>query len=116
MIPAQFGLTIYQGDSFGEDWTITLPSLAIFGGPSDLSSAGTLVAAQIRARPGSPDVLAQFTVQIVDAALRKVRPKLTPAQTALLTRDAVWDLQVTSGAWVGTPLGGKVTVVKQVTA
>ncbi len=38
MIPGKYDIEIYQGDSFGP-LRLTLPSLASFGGPSDLTNA-----------------------------------------------------------------------------
>lgn len=113
MIPGQYSLTVYQGDSYYGP-LITLPDLSSFGGPSDLTTA--TVTAQIRQKVTSAETLAEFTVDVVDDEASQLRLKLDPADTAAITaKEGVWDLQVEEGEWIGTPLAGKVTFVKEVT-
>lgn len=113
MIPGVYDIEIYIGDTYYGP-LITLPDLSPFGGPSTLATS--VLAAQIRQKGKGIDPLATFDVELVDAATRKVRLKLDPSDTAGLTaRNGVWDLQITEGSWVGTPLAGNVTFYREVT-
>ena len=115
MIPGKYDIEVYQGDSYGP-LRLTLPSLVPFGGPADLSGGGTSLVAQIRPRAGSETVSAAFDVAVLDPAARKIELTLTPIATAPLTKDGVWDLEVRQGGGKWTPLAGKVTAIKGVTA
>lgn len=113
MIPGPYPLEIYQGDTFYGP-LITLPDLASFGGPSDLTAA--TIAAQIREKETDLDTLASFTIDVIDEEDRILRITLDPEDTAGITvKKAVWDLQITQEEWVGTPLRGRVTFMKEVT-
>lgn len=113
MIPGNYDIQIYQGDSYYGP-LITLPDLSSFGGPADLTTA--TVTAQIRKKATSTDVLAEFEVDVVDDEASQLRLKLSPAETAAITaEEGVWDLQVEEGEWTGTPLAGAVTFSKEVT-
>lgn len=113
MIPGEYDITIYQGDTYYGP-LITLPNLSGFGGPADLTTA--TVTAQIRAKEADAEPLASFTVVVIDDEARQVRLTLTPEDTAALTvKKGVWDLQVAEGTWIGTPLRGAVEIRKQVT-
>lgn len=117
MKPGTHNIEIMQGDSFDEMY-VRFDSLAPRGGPANLVG-GKVVRAQVRkSQDPNSELYATFDVQIVDAANRRVRPKLTPVQTAALTRDGYWDLQVEDPAtgWIGTILKGKATVIKEVTS
>lgn len=114
MIPGQYAIQVYQGDSYYGP-LVTLPSLVPFGGPADLT--GSTLAAQIReSKEEDAVVLATFAVNVVDASARQIRLTLTPLQTSTLA-SGDWDLEVThtSSGWKGTPLAGKVTVIPEVT-
>lgn len=111
MIPATLNLELYDGDSYRGP-VVSLPSLAPFGGPSDLSGAS--VDAEIRAKADS-EVAFPFSVEILDPVARTLRLSLTSAQVSALPRGGVWDLQVSQGAFVGTVLAGKVKKLAQVT-
>lgn len=113
MIPGVYDIDIYIGDTYYGP-LITLPDLSGFGGPSSL--AASVLSAQIRKKVSSAEPLVAFDVEKVNAGARQIRLKLDPADTATLTaREGVWDLQITEGAWVGTPLSGSVTFHKEVT-
>lgn len=112
MIPGEYDITIYRGDTyFGP--LITLPDLSGFGGPSDLTTA--VLTAQIRAKDAAPDALVDFTVEIVDEAARIIRLTLASEDTVIQNKTGMWDLQITDGDWSGTPLRGAVTFTGQVT-
>lgn len=115
MTPPVFDISIYQGDSFGDTWVVRIPDLTSAGGPSDLRDA--TVTAQIRAKqdPAS-ELYATFSVEVLDATERRVRPRLTAQQTAALKKSGFWDLQVRQGAWRLTVLRGKANLVKEVSA
>jgi hypothetical protein len=114
MIPGEYNISVYQGDTFSDIAMITVPDLTSHGGPADLSNAE--VTAQIRSKPESPVVLAEFDIEVLDAALRQIRPTIPAAQTAAITaKKGFWDLQVTEGDWSRTILKGEVTFDKQVT-
>lgn len=110
--PRQFNLKIYRGDSFGEVWSITIPDLANRGGPSDLDEEGVEVVAQVRdkADDGAPSCV--FDVEILDGPSRKVRPKLTKAQTGAMDSDGFWDIEVRKGEFARTILQGRVQLGK----
>lgn len=113
MIPGEYDITIYQGDTYYGP-LITLPNLSGFGGPADLTMA--TVTAQLRAKEADTVALADFAVEVVDDVERQVRLTLTPEDTAALTvKKGVWDLQVEEETWIGTPLRGAVEIRKQVT-
>lgn len=112
MIPGTLNLQIYQGDSYIGP-LIILPDLSPFGGPSNLSTA--TVGAQMRQKEWSADVLATFDVEIVSPTERTIRLTLDPADSAGLSTSGVWDLEVSTAQWTGTPLRGAVSVGEEVT-
>lgn len=112
MIPGNYNLAIYQGDSYVGP-LIQLPSLSPFGGPSNLSTA--TVSAQMRQQEWSDAVLATFDVEIISPTERTIRLTLSPDDSAGLPEKGVWDLEVSSGGWKGTVLRGSVNVGEEVT-
>lgn len=112
MIPGNYDLEIFQGGTYISP-LITLPDLSSFGGPTDLTSA--TLTSQIRAFAGSSEVLATFTIEVLGAIDRQLRLHLTATQTSALSGDGEWDLNVSSGSWVGTPLRGAVSMPRRVT-
>jgi hypothetical protein len=113
MIPGRYDLKIYRGDTYYGP-LITLPDLSPFGGPVDLTTA--TVTAQVRENEDAAGALAEFAVSMIDPALRQIRLRLTPTQTAAIAVDkTVWDMQVSDSGWVGTPLAGKVKAAGEVT-
>ncbi len=111
MIPGRYDIEVYDGDSYRGP-LIVLPSLAPFGGPSDLTAA--TVAAQVRPSADATDSDA-LTVDIQNPATRELRLTLTAAEVLGLPSSGVWDLQVTQDPFVGTVLAGKFKKLKQVT-
>lgn len=113
MIPGEYDITIYQGDTYYGP-LITLPDLSGFGGPSDLTTA--TVTAQVRNKETDTDALAEFTVEVVDDVAREIRLMLSHEDTAALSvKKGVWDLQVAEGTWIGTVLKGQVAILLEVT-
>lgn len=113
MIPGEYDIEIYQGDTYYGP-VITLPNLSGLGGPADLTTA--VVTAQVRTKETAPDALAEFEVEGVDDVARQVRLTLSHEDTAALTvKKGVWDLQVEEGTWVGTVLKGQVVIAREVT-
>lgn len=111
MLPGEFSLSLYRGDTYYGPLMV-LPNLTAFGGPANLSAA--TVRAQLRQQARDTSGV-DMIVEIVDPVARSLRLTLPAADTALLPRSGVWDLQVTSGAWVGTVLAGPFTVLREVT-
>lgn len=111
MIPGEYALVFYGGDSYYGP-VMVLPNLTAFGGPANLSAS--TVRAQLRQQARDTSGV-DMIVEIVDPVARSLRLTLAAADTALLPRSGVWDLQVTSGAWVGTVLAGPFTVLREVT-
>lgn len=101
-LPAPVNLTIYQGDDFFLNVTVTGANLTPYTPKADICvTAGGQVVASFTATIASPTVVALH---------------LTSVESTKLTANAVWDVQITDAAGVVTTLAaGTVTVVKQVT-
>lgn len=108
MIPADYPLELYRGDS--EHWRFKFSSSG--GQPSDLT--GVTPKAEIRDRPGGTHITPLICIltlpNIVDMTL-------SAADSAnLLLSKGAWDLQLTfASGEVLTPIGGVVTVTADVT-
>lgn len=105
-LPARADLVVYQGDDIfvhvTVDDTVT---------PIDLTTY--TARAEIRSAPGGT-LVAAFTATILDATT--VRLHLPHTESAKLTGNAVWDVQITDAAGLITTITcGTVTVMKQVT-
>lgn len=114
MIPANYPITVYQGDDFDLVFRIK-NNLGEY-----LNLTGYTARAQIRESFDGPDVLAQFSAAIADqiASPGGVILALTPAQTTALPRSGgVWDVQLEDSfrTEIRTYLAGRVTVLEQVT-
>lgn len=114
MQPAVKNLVIYQGDSFDFWFRLRVKN-------SDpvqyVDLTGYTGLAQIRADEDSPDVIAEFTVEITDqtVTLGRVNVSLTPAQTTALTDiPMMWDIELTGPTGNHTYMKGAVQLVKQV--
>lgn len=106
-LPAQVDLLVYQGDDLLLSVTVDNPGEI----PADLT--GYTARAQIRPSAPSAVVLAEFTTAI---AANVISLTLTAEVTSTLTRNAAWDLQITSPGGVVTTLAyGVVKVTKEVT-
>jgi len=104
-------LTIRTGDD--ESVTVTF-SDETTGDPVNIT--GRTYRAQIRSTPGDSTILASWTCTVTNGAAGKLTLTLADTITATLSPGfAVWDLEETTGAGlVSTPLGGRVTIVKDV--
>lgn len=115
MIPGEYNLTVYRGDYY-YGAVIPLFSLVPWGGPSNPTIAPATMKAEVKPRKNSSTVIAEFTPEVVDSNAKSIRLTMSGEDTNKITRDAVWDLQVTTpddGPW--TLLGGKVKSYGQVT-
>lgn len=108
---------IYQGDTYDAIGSITVSDLSSRGRPTTL--AGATVTAQVR--NASQELLGAFSIQILDASERTLKPTMTAVTTASLPVTGVgayhyWDLQVVWGGYTDTILRGQVQVTRQETA
>jgi len=110
-IPTDVGsLDVYAGDTFTQTFTLTSDS-----SPIDLVDAGwTGWSAQYR-KTASAATAVDFTVDDSSAASGQITISLTPAQTAALKDNGVFDLQATQGGVVRTWLTGSISWLRDVT-
>lgn len=110
MRPARLGFKMRRGDDFAESITIKegTPSVAV-----DVSAR--TYKAQVRTEEDSPDVVAEMTVDMTDAATGVIVISIQDAVTATMLGDYVWDLQQTVGGSVRTLLAGAFEVEADVT-
>lgn len=119
MKPLKFDIDIYQGDTFS--MFLRVRALDANGDPSDyIDLTGSTAKAQIRTDvadlDADPD--AEFTCTIGNQSTvpGSLFVELSPAQTAALTANGVYDVQIThADGRVRTYLQGIVTVIKEVT-
>lgn len=108
---AKVNLTIYQGDDFAADITVTEPDGTT---PADLT--GFTAQSQIRTSltDTSPNGVAEFQTGIEGNVITIV---LRHDVTETLTKPSyVWDLQLIDGSgWITTILAGQINVTKEVT-
>lgn len=115
MTPAEYDLDIYQGDTF-ERW-ITLTDSEDEPVPLD----DWQIRAQIRSRPESSTILAEFEIEKDEEETGRFKMLLTPEATAAMRatmpgQEYAWDLEMTDSLGrVGTYLRGAVRVTAQVT-
>lgn len=109
MIPGQYGLSVYRGDS--ARWQFTLWADGSMQTPTDLTTV--TVASQIRTRPGGTLLLALAPVVTLPNI---VAIAIAATDSAALPTTAAWDLQLTypSGD-VDTVLTGPVNATPGVT-
>ena len=113
MQPGEYNLKVYRGDYYYGP-VIPLFSLAPWGGPSNPTSHD--MKAEVKPRKNSSTVIAEFTVEIVNSGDMTVRLTMEPEDTELITKNCVWDFQVsTSESRKWTLFAGKVTQMGQVT-
>lgn len=111
--PARYDLAIYRGDS--EAWTFSLWTDADATVPMDLT--GITARAEIRAKPGAPDVLALLTCTVELPNI--VRVDLAADVSATLpTCSGSWDLELATAerATVRTVVAGRAVVTADVAA
>lgn len=104
-LPATVNLSLYQGDDFYLDLTVTNPDSS----PADLT--GATATATIKASPTAPDIMATFSATIT---ANVVHLHLPATEAAKLAAAAVWDCQI-ANPLVTTLAAGKVTTTLQVT-
>lgn len=110
MVPAKQDIKVMRGDT--EIFKITLSDST--GSPINLT--GDSFASQIRYNRDDPSPAATFTCTISNAVGGVVTLTLSSAASAALNDGpAYWDLQRTSAGVVSTVLGGKCTVLADVT-
>jgi len=106
-----YDIVLTQGDS----WEAT------FDFPDTFEALGDfIISAQVRTYPESPTIVANFTVEITDVNLRKLKLSLTSSQTDSFPLKSYWDLQfkkVTNGVttFEQTYIKGLVFADRQVT-
>jgi len=101
-----YDIVFTQGDNWSVEFDIT-----------GFNLTGYTVKAQARTYPGSPLLVAEFTVAYTDRVNGKVTLSLTPAQTEIFPLKSFWDMQVTSadGTFDQTYVRGLVFANKQIT-
>jgi hypothetical protein len=107
-LPLAVNLSLYQGDDFWLDLTVTDTG----GNPVNLSAYTPT--AVIRGAPGSPTVAA-FTCTVDTTNTNVVHLWLPHLQSMLLNRRGVWDCQVEQSGAVTTLVAGTVTTSLEVT-
>jgi len=122
MKPGVYDLEIYQGDTFRR--TLRLRQRVLdTDGVTWISGAyipltGYTGAAQVRETKIATDVTATMTVTVLDQTITPggVTLYMPASATSLITKDQVWDLQLTApNGDVTTFLAGAVTLVQEVT-
>jgi hypothetical protein len=98
-LPLTVNLSLYAGDDFYLDLTVTNPD----GTEADLE--GMAARAQIRRKAGDDDALAAFDV---DLEGNVIRLHLTSSASQGLSGKGVWDCQLTDGT-VATLTAGRVS-------
>lgn len=101
-----YDIVFTQGDNWSVEFDI-----------SGFDLTGYTVKAQARTYPGSPLLVAEFTVVYTDRVNGKVTLSLTPAQTDIFPLKSFWDMQVTNadGTFDQTYVRGLVFANPQVT-
>lgn len=101
-----YDIVFTQGDNWSVEFDIT-----------GFDLTGYTVKAQARTYPGSPLLVAEFTVTYTDRVNGKVTLSLTPAQTEQFPLKSFWDMQVTNadGTFDQTYVRGLVFANRQVT-
>jgi len=107
---AERNISIYQGDTYTHDVTLTDSSNAA------INISGRTYSGQIRPFASSSEVTATFNTEIISASDGQMRFSLTPSQSSSIAAGSyVYDLQETNGSTVLTIMSGSVTVTAEVT-
>jgi len=111
--PANFNLTIYQGDTFTSDFQLIQN---IGGEDQPVPLSGFTPLSQIRLRPEDEEVIAEFQVEITDAEEGKFRLFMDNDQTRFLPRVSFYDFQTVDDidGSVKTWLAGKINSPREV--
>jgi hypothetical protein len=111
MIPGKLDLKLYRGDSYA--WQFKLWQDSARTTPVVISAAGTVVAAEVRDKPGGVKIV---PLSCVVTAPNIVNVTMTSAMSISCPPKGVWDLQVTyPDGQVQTPIGGAVLIIPDVT-
>ena len=118
MKPPTFNIEIYQGDTFS--MFMRLRALDSNGDPGDyIDLTGSTAKAQIRANAAAVDPPdAEFTCTLGNQGTvpGSLFVELTHTQTAALTGNGVYDVQVThADGRIRTYLAGTTTLIKEIT-
>lgn len=89
-VPANYNITIYQGDTFTRNFQI-VRDIGGVEAPIDLTELTPL--AQIRLRPEDQEVIAAFNVSYIDAQQGILNLSMTDDDTRLLPRVCFYDFQ-----------------------
>jgi len=109
MIPGQYALSVYKGDT--TRWQFTLWADGSMQTPTDLTTV--TVASQIRTRPGGTLLLSLAPVVTLPNIIAIA---IAASDSATLPTTASWDLQLTySTGDVNTVLAGPVNTITDVT-
>lgn len=99
-------ISIYQGDSYTHETRIKNSA------NTAINISGRTYTAQIKRSKGSDSVVASFTTSITDAANGILTFSMTSSNTANIASGIYYyDLEETNGATITTLMGGKVTVI-----
>lgn len=112
-IPANLNITIYQGDTFTNDFQL----IQEIGGedqPVDLTEFSPL--AQVRVRPEDEDIIAQFVISLTDSSQGKFRLFMDNDQTRNLPRVSFYDVQTVDQitGFVKTWVAGKLNSPREI--
>jgi|SRR5215472_2534860 len=107
-LPLAVNLTVYQGDDFFLDLSVT------DSGGNPVNMTGWVPSAQVRGAPGSA-VVATFTCSVDQTNTNVVHLWLPHLQSMNLARRGVWDCQVDDAGVITTLVAGTVSAVMEVT-
>jgi hypothetical protein len=117
MKPPTFNIEIYQGDTFS--MFLRIRALDANGDPGNyLDLTGSTAKAQVRANAAADPPDAEFTCTLGNQSTvpGSLFVELSPAQTAALTGNGVYDVQIThADGRIRTYLAGTTTLIKEVT-
>jgi len=122
--PDDVQIKVYRGDIFGESWEMDLEDYSTWDppGPANLDEPGITITGYVRysADDVGEEPVAEFDVQIINAAARTIKPLLWPEETANIEENGYYDLQITQdrGAdppFVDTFLQGRLVLGKDKT-
>jgi len=103
-------INVYQGD----DWAGVVTVLDANDSPANLT--GYTPAAQVRLNPGTPVLVEMLAAVAADPTTGVINLAMTSSDTAPLSCNYLWDMQVTDNAGVVTTLiSGRVLVTQDIT-